>query len=52
MGLSGVKGSGASLNNILTHSQESANKKNADDKKVDEVSSIILETQGTLYSQE
>lgn len=33
MGLSGVKGSGASLNNTLTHSQESAAKKSADERK-------------------
>ena len=39
MGISGVKGSGASLGNILTHSQESA-KKSADEKKNEEDAAI------------
>lgn len=36
MGLSGVKESGASLNNGLTHSQESAAKKSAEERKGEE----------------
>lgn len=41
MGLSAVKGSGASLNNILTHSQESEAKKSAEERKTEDAVGVV-----------
>jgi hypothetical protein len=54
MGLSGVKGSGASLGNILTHSQDSAKKGGPEEKKNEEgrevIDKIVEENETTEFS--